>query len=615
MKFALLAATILSLAPGIAEAASAAPPAVWDLTALYPDPAAWEAERKALEPDIAALAKLKGTLGSATGLAHALDQISAVRKSLARLETYAGLAADVDTRVAEAQARRQLATDLETHLEEAISFLRPEIAAIGRAKIEGFVAAEKALAKHRYQIETILRLADHTLGPDGEALLAAAQTPLGQPQEIYELLANADLPYPSIEIRGQSVKLDQQGYVSHRDDADPAIRRQVFDQFWGAFKTYERTFGATYGANVRSTVFYAKARKYPNALASSLSSNNVPESVYRTLIAETHKGLGVLHRYLKAGQTLLGLPELRYSDVYVPFAKPPRSYTLGEAEDLILQGVAPLGPDYAKDLKAGFDGGWMHSLVQPGKRGGAYMNGSAYDVHPFVLLSFADNYASVSTVAHEFGHAMHSVLANRAQPFETADYSIFVAEIPSTTNEMLLADHVIATAKTKAEKIYALSAELELLRGTFFRQAMFAEFEAEAHDAVERGDAVTGEGLTKTYLGLLRQYMGESEGVMKIDDLYGIEWAYIPHFYNDFYVYQYATSISAAAYFADGIERGDTALRQRYFDMLKAGGSDDPYEIVKRAGVDMATPTPYAALVARMGRLVDTLEKTIAEKD
>jgi oligoendopeptidase F len=256
----------------------------------------------------------------------------------------------------------------------------------------------------------------------------------------------------------------------------------------------------------------------------------------------------------------------------------------------------------------------MDSVVQPGKQSGAYMSGSAYDVHPFVLLSFAGDYGSVSTVAHEWGHAMHTVLANRAQPVETAGYPIFIAEIPSTTNEMLLADHVIQTSTSKEARIFALCKALELLRTTFFRQAMFAEFEARGHDAVEQGQALTGQGLTKTYLDLLKLYMGDAEGVMKIDDLYGIEWAYIPHFYRDFYVYQYATSISAAAYFAEGIERGDTALRERYFAMLKSGGSDDPYQIVKRAGVDLASATPYQALIARMNRLLDQLETAIAAK-
>jgi oligoendopeptidase F len=463
-------------------------------------------------------------------------------------------------------------------------------------------------------LQSILREADHTLGQEAEAVLAAAQTPLEQPESIYSLLSNADIPWPSIDIRGKKVLLDQEAYVAHRSDRDPKVRKLVFETFWQTFKTYQRTFGATLAANVRGTVFGAKTRKYPDAVTAALARNNVPKDVYRTLIAEANNGLPTLHRYLTVGKKLLKLKNYRYSDVYVPFADPPKHYSLTEAEQLTLQAVKPLGEDYATDLNAGFQGAWLHAQAQRGKRSGAYMNGAAYDVHPFVLMSYSGNYDSVSTLAHEFGHAMHTVLANRSQPFETSDYSIFVAEIPSTTNEMLLADYVIAHSKTKAEKIYALSQALELLRTTFFRQAMFAEFEAKIHEAIEQGEPLTGDALSKLYLGLLRRYMGEGEGVMKVDDIYGVEWAYIPHFYTDFYVYQYATSISAAAYFAERLEQGDTALRERYFDMLKAGGSDDPYLIVKRAGPDLASPEPYRALVKRMDHLLDQLEEAMADK-
>jgi len=267
-----------------------------------------------------------------------------------------------------------------------------------------------------------------------------------------------------------------------------------------------------------------------------------------------------------------------------------------------------------KALGQHFQEGWMHAVPQRGKRSGAYMNGDAYDVHPYVLMSFNDNYESVSTLAHEWGHAMHSVLANGAQPFETAGYGIFVAEIPSTTNEMLLADYVARNAKTKEEKIYALSQQLELLRRTFFRQALFAEFELKTHEAIEQDKPLTGEELSKTYLDLIRRYHGDAQGVMKVDDLYGVEWEYIPHFYTDYYVYQYATSISAAAYFAEGISRGDTQVRDRYLDMLMAGGSNDPYLVVKNAGLDMASPEPYRALVHRMDRLLDELDALTADK-
>lgn len=595
--------------------AAAQPPSVWDLSQLYATPAAWEAERTAILAELPSLVTLKGTLGKdAASMANGLDKITELHRRAAKLDVYASLKGDEDTRVGENDARRQLSNSLQNKMGEATAFVNPEIAAIGRAKVEGFIAQEPRLAKDRYFLENALRLASHTLSPAEESLLAAAGEPLQQPGAIYELLSNADIPWPKMTIDGKEVLLDQEGYVAARTNSDPAVRKQVFDTFWPQYKTYERTFGAIYAANLRSTSFQARARHYPDSLSYVLSPHNTPDSVYRTLVAEANAGLPTLHRYFNLSKKMLGLKEMHYSDIYVPLAKPPRSYTLGEAEQLTLAAVKPLGQDYASDLTKGFGGSWMHSLVQRGKRSGAYMNGAAYDVHPYVLLTFNDGWESVSTLAHEWGHAMHTVMANRAQPYETADYALFIAEIPSTTNEMLLDDYVIANARTKAEKIFAISQELELLRGTFFRQAMFAEFELKAHEAVEHGEALTGEALTKIYLDLLKRYHGDKEGVMKIDDLYGIEWAYIPHFYNDYYVYQYATSISAAAYFADGIEKGDLNVRQHYFDMLKAGGSNDPYLIVKQAGLDMATPTPYRALVKRMDKLMDQLEAIQAGK-
>ena len=592
-----------------AAASPANPPAVWDLTSLYANDAAWDASRAKVLAQLPELKTLQGTLAtSPASLLAAMKKISDVRREVLRLGTYASLKGDENTKVTANAARRQLGDSLMNQFGEATSFVAPEIAAAGSAKIESFIAAEPGLAPHAYGLRSLLRQAAHTLSPSEEALMAAAGDPLSQPQQIFEILDNADLPWPKVTIHGKTVTLDQETYVKYRDDQDPKVRDQVFKAFWPVYKSFERTIGTIYVAHLKGVVFDAHVRKYDTSLADALSGANTPDAVYRTLVAEANAGLPTLQRYLKLRGRLLNLKQQKYSDVYAALVKPPRSYTLGEAEQLTLQAVAPLGDDYVKALGQHFQEGWMDAVPRTGKRGGAYMNPAAYDVHPFVLTSFNDNYESVSTVAHEWGHAMHSVLANATQPFETADYGIFVAEIPSTTNEMLLADYVTAHAKTKEEKIYALTQALEGLRTTFFRQAMFAEFELKAHEAIEKGDAVTGEDLTKMYLDLLRRYHGDAQGVMKIEDLYGAEWEYIPHFYNDFYVYQYATSISAAAYFSEGIEKGDTDLRTRYLNMLKAGGSNDPYLVVKAAGLDMATPAPYRALVHRMDRLLDELD-------
>ncbi|HVJ53306.1 MAG TPA: M3 family oligoendopeptidase [Aliidongia sp.] len=615
----LVSAGLLAMQPLSARSANLpageVPADVWDLRPLYPDDAAWQAEKASLESDLGGLTALKGTLGRDAGsLLAALDRISSVRKRLDRLSAYAHLKADEDTRISDNQARAQLASALGNKFDEATSFLRPEIIAIGAERVNGFIAAEPGLAKHGHELRNILRMADHTLTPEGEALLAGAGDVLDQPGHIYSLLSNAEIPWPTVKIRGQDVRLDPEGYVAHRDDADRAVRQLVFETFWKEMNRYQKTLGATLAAHLNGTTFEAKARKYPNGLSYALGNTAVPETVYRTLVQETNAGLPTLHRYLAIRKRLLNLPDERYWDMYVPLAKSTKTYKLDEAEQLVLEAVKPLGEQYHTDLAAGFASHAMHSRVQPGKEAGAFMQGAAYDVHPYVLLSFSGNYESVSTVAHEWGHAMHTVLADRAQPFENSHYKIFTAEIPSTTNEMLLADHVIAASASRSAKIFALSQELELLRATYFRQAMLAEFELAAHEASERGDSVTGESLSKLYLDLLKRYYGDGQDGVKIDDLFAVEWAYIPHFYNDFYVYQYATSIAAAAYFADGIERGDTEFRDRYLDMLKAGYADDPYPVVKQAGLDMATPEPYRALVKRMDRLMDQLETVLATK-
>ena len=588
---------------------AANPPALWNLASLYADDAAWDAARQKVLARLPELKALQGTLGSsAAGLLHAMQTLSDVQREAKRISVYAQLKADANTQVTANQALRQQATGMFTQLSQATAWETPEIAAIGPAKIDGFIAAEPKLAPHAYALHTMLRQAAHTLSASEETLMAGAADPLSQPQEIYSLLTNADLPWPTITVRGQKVTLDQETYVKFRSDHDPKVREQVFHAFWPVYKSFQSTIGALYVAHLRGVVFDARAHKFDTSLQAKLADGNTPDAVYRTLVAETNAGLPTLQRYLKLRGRLQGLKDPKYSDIYGELVKAPRTYTLGEAEALTLQGVAPLGEDYVKAMRQHFQEGWMDAVPRKGKVSGAYMEAGAYDVHPFVLLSFNDNYESVTTVAHEWGHAMHSVLANATQPFETADYGIFVAEIPSTTNEMLLADYVAKNAKTKAEKIYAITRQLESLRTTFFRQAHVRRVRAKAHEAVEKDQPLTGEDLSKIYLDLLRRYHGDAQGVMKIEELYGNEWEYIPHFYNDYYVYQYATSISAAAFFAEGIEKGDDALRTRYLDMLKAGGSDDPYLVVKKAGLDMASPAPYRALVARMSRLIDELD-------
>ncbi len=607
----LLLALAVSFGPVYAADAPVTDPKyVWDLSELYPNEAAWEADRKAIVDALPGLAAYKGTLGKdAATLAKALRAISEVNRRLDRLETYAGLKHDEDTRIGANQQLTQKGELLHTEFDKATSYLNPELVGMGRTKVEQFITAEPALKNFTYRLRNTLRRAEHTLGDEAEGVLAAAGAVSNAPDTAYSLLANADIPWPTVTLAdGSTKRLDSQGYAATRDVQNRDDRKKVFDAFFGTWGKFRNTTGATLSGSVQAQVFKAKARRYDTGLSSALAANNVPDTVYKTLVAETNAALPVIYRYYAIRKRLLKVDQLRYYDMYVPLVERKVSFTPDEGQKLILSAVAPLGPDYVATLGKNFGARWVHMYPQPGKRSGAYMNPGAYDVHPYLLINYTDDYDGVSTVAHEWGHAMHSVLATKAQPYETADYPIFLAEIASTTNEMLLQDYVIAHAKTPEEKLYYLNEALELIRGTFYRQTMFAEFELKTHEAVERGDPLTGEVLDKIYLDLLKRYFGDAQGVVKIDDTYASEWAYIPHFYNDFYVYQYSTSIAAAAFFSKNIQSGDAKARDTYLNVLKAGGSDYPTDILKRAGLDLSNPAPYRALVARTAAIIDQME-------
>jgi oligoendopeptidase F len=332
-----------------------------------------------------------------------------------------------------------------------------------------------------------------------------------------------------------------------------------------------------------------------------------------TLIAQTNANLPTLHRYFKLRARMLGVQEMRYYDIYPPLVHTQLKFPLDLAERETIAAVAPLGEEYAANLRKGFGNRWMDAYPRKGKQSGGHMNGSAYDVHPYLLVNYNDDYESFTTVAHEWGHALHSYFSNKYQPFVTSSYATFVAEIASTLNEELLLDHMLKVAKTDDERLFYLGSALENLRGTFYRQVMFAEFERNIHARVDKGEALTGEALTKTYCEILKRYHGDPN-VVKIDDAYCLEWAYIPHFYNGFYVYQYATSIAASSLLADRIVKKQPGALEKYITLLKAGNSDYPYELVKAAGVDLATPAPYQAIVARMNSIMDDIEKILAKK-
>ncbi|MDP3491732.1 MAG: M3 family oligoendopeptidase [Hyphomonadaceae bacterium] len=589
----------------------------WDLADLYVSDAAWEAAFTDIEKRIAALPRHRGTLGrdAATMLAAYAD-ISAVTKEAYRIYMFASLKRDEDQRVPEAQTRFGRAQAMFAGFGESVSWINPELLAIGPEKIEAFLKAEKGLAPFSFQLRDTVRAAPHTLDADGEAMLAGASLALGQPQQIYGLYANASIPWPTITLSdGTELKVDQSGYSRGRQLTNRADRKLVFDTFWGAWKQYENGMGATLNAQVQGAVFNARARKYEGVLESAMFSNALPPEIYTQLVSQVNAGLPTFHRYLKLRGKMLGISELRYYDIYPPIISANTGvFDLKRSEEITFAALAPFGEEYLGMLRTGLSSKWMHSHPQEGKQSGAYMAGMAYDEHPYVLLNHNDDYESMSTFAHEWGHAVHTMLSNKAQPFETASYSTFIAEMASISSEILLQEYMIANSKTKEEKLFYLGASLELARGSFFRQTMFGEFELAIHRAAEQGQPLTGPMLTLTYGELLRRYHGQDQGVMQIDDVYAQEWAFIPHFYMGFYVYQYATAISGATWFAEQFLAGDTKVRDSFLNALKAGGSDHPHQILlTQAGLDMTKPDAYQAVVRRMNSIMDRMEALLAE--
>ena len=597
---------------GIAAAADGA--AQWDLRDLYATPEKWTDSYQRTRTAVASLDRYKGMLGaSPEAMLVALASISDTRREVSRLFAYAFLLSDEDLKNAPNLERRQEARSLLTQLAEKTAWVAPEVQALGEAKVKSFVQRSAPL-KQRFDfflVET-LRFAPHTLGLEGESVLAATGDVLAQPNNVFKQIVDAELPYPTIVIGGQKVRLTQPEYEKFRSSDQRAERKAVFDAFWSTFNDHQGTLGATLTAKVMGDVFSARARRFDTSLQQALFEDNMPERVYRTLVEQANAALPTLHRYLKLRKRLLGIQdELAYYDNYpslFKLAAPPR-FTLEESQRITLAALAPMGDDYLALLKRGFASRWSDPYPRAGKAAGAYVVGSAYDVHPYVLLNHNDDFLSLSTVAHEWGHAVHSLLANASQPYEKADYSTFIAESASIVNELLLGDYLVRTAKSREQKLFFLGEQLELMRQTFFRQVQFAEFQLEINEARERGQPLSGASLTDRYCSLLKRYYGEAQGVMKIDPLYCNEWAYVPHFYYGYYVWQYATSMAGAAQFAEEIQGGNgTQARDRFLAMLKAGGSDYAYEIYRRAGVDLGQPPPYKALVRRMDRIMDEIE-------
>ena len=584
----------------------------WDLTDIYADASDWQSALDQVSLRITEFQNLKGSLGvNAQSFLRVMSEYSDLNKEAARVYVYTSLQRDADQREPEAQARFGLARQMYTDLTAGLSWINPELLKIGEDKVNRFFEEESDLADYEFLVRDILRQSPHTLDEATEAILAQAGMILSSPSQIYQNYANADIPWPEVTLsEGETVLLNQSGYGLWRASANREDRKLVFDTFWQTWQQYADGMGATLASEVQSNVFSARVRNHEGVLANNLFDDGLPPEIYTQLVAQVNEALPTFHRYLQLRGSMLGIEDLRYYDIYPPLVNVNTGvFDLKRSQDITFEALRPFGDEYLSLLDLGLQQNWMHSHPQPGKRSGAYMNGSVYDVHPYVLLNHNDDYESMSTFAHEWGHAVHSLLANANNPYETAGYSTFIAEMASTINEILLQEYMIANAKTREEQLFYLGGALEQIRGTFFRQTMFAEFELAIHQAAERGEPLTGPRLTEIYGELLKRYHGHDIGILTIDDLYTVEWAFIPHFYRDFYVFQYATSISGAAWFAEQFLAGDENVRDAFIRVLSAGGSDYPHNILlNEAGLDMTLPESYDPILRRMVSLMDRIE-------
>ena len=593
------------------------PQATWNLTDLYPSVEAWSEARDEVMADFDRIDSLRGTLDdSADSLYQAYRLVSDTYKKAGRVYVYASLNADEDLRESETQERRQLGDIMFARFGEVTAWMQPELIKVGREVVESYIKEDDRLQPFAHQLDDSLRNAAHTLSPETEQTLSYFSQTFGAPNDTYSLLANSDIPWPTITLSdGEKIVVDSQGYSKARSRANRDDRKLAFDTFWNKWAEYRSSVGMVLNSHLQTQVALAKARNYDSVLHRELFQDNLPPKVYRTLVEQVNKALPTLHRYFKLRARMLGVEQMHYYDIYPPLVSLNREFSLETSKKITLDAMAILGDDWVSLQKQAMEDRWMHVYPQRGKRSGAYMAGFAYDVHPYLLLNHNDDYSSLSTFAHEWGHAMHTVYAKQEQPFETAGYATFIAEIPSTSLELILQDYMTRNASTIDEKLFYLGHALEGMRGTFFRQTMFAEFELALYEAAERGEALSGDRITEMYGEILRRYHGHDDGIVLIDDLYTNEWMFVPHFYYNMYVFQYATSKTAGTAMYEKIVSDGEAGVENYKNLLRAGGSDYPYKLLVNAGVDLATPEPYEAMVRKMNAIMDEMERLLDERD
>lgn len=580
----------------------------WQLEDIYRNQDDWEQDFQRVKELIEQIGPYQGRVGeSASTLKQVLQILNEMQRKTDNLYVYSRMRRDEDNSKAEYQTLFDRAESLSVQCSSAVAFVVPELLSLSREQIKEYEKAEPELAVYAHYFDELFRQKEHILGEKEERLLAMSADLSSASNNIFTMLNNADIKFPTIrDENGQEVELTKGRYGRFMESRDRRVRKEAYEGLYSSYKGLINTLAATLSSSIKRDIFYARARNYPSALHAALDQDNVPVEVYNQLIASVNNHLDSMYRYMKIRKKLLQVDPMYMYDIYVPLvADFDMKVTYEEAKEITLQGLKPLGEEYLSVLRQGYQGRWIDVYENQGKTSGAYSWGT-YDTHPYVLMNYDDKLDDLFTLAHEMGHSLHSYYSNLAQPYIYSQYSIFVAEVASTVNESLLIDYLLKNTDNPQEKMYLLNHYLEQFRGTVYRQTMFAEFEKITHERVEAGDALTPENLGELYLELNKKYHGPE---VEMDDNICAEWARIPHFYSAFYVYKYATGFSAATAIKQSIlEEGQPAV-DRYLDFLKSGSSDYPINLLKKAGVDLTTPEPVEKALTYFSKLLDEFEK------
>lgn len=583
----------------------------WNLKDIYTDEALWEKDFKWIETNVDKYKSFEGKLGlSAKNLLECFTFDDEISNKFDRCYLYANLSKDLDVSDGKYQDMYERINNLGSRIAAVASFIRPEILSVPDNKIAGFMKQEKGLKLYGQRLNDLLRMKPHTLSKEEEQILAFSNPLSDVYMETYRMYTNADMKFPTIkDEKGQDIELSHARYYSTMMSLDRNFRERGYKAFFQPFINMANTITTLYNGSLKYKIYMSKSRKYSGAVESALNSNNIPVDVYKNLVSTVGDNLKPIHRFAALKKKLLGIDKLHPYDTYVTlFPAVKRKYTYDEAVDICLKALKPLGDEYIKDLKYAFDNRWVDVYETKNKRSGAYSSGTVKGVHPYVLLNWAGELNDVFTLAHEMGHTLHSYYTQKAQPYPYADYPIFLAEVASITNEILLMNYLIDNVKTKEEKLALLETYLNNIQGTFYRQTRFAEFEMKVQEMAESGKFMNPEDIANFFGELFQKYWGP-EMITDKEEKYS--WMRIHHFFYNFYVYQYATGMSAAeALAAEILAKGQPAV-DKYLGFLKAGKSDYAINILKKAGVDMTKPGPVLAVVKRAGSILDQMEELL----